>query len=165
MQDNTTLPDHVVRHVARRRSRRRTVRTIMVVLIALAVFILLFMAVHRSDNDRAKTRAEDFVLTVQSNDPNRAYDMGSAAFRSATTEEKLGAMFDQVEPFIREARIDLVDSYYAVSEKGAPRAIIVYTATKGQKVTYIRIVMDKQAEDWKVHSILTNSNPLQAQPE
>jgi hypothetical protein len=159
------LPAHVLAHARRRQGMRRLARIIVAVLIGLGVCILLFMALHHSDNDQAHQAAEDFILTIQANDANKAYAMGAPAFRTATTEEKLGQMFDQVEPFIAQARIDEVDSYYAVSEKGEPRVIIVYTASKGQKVTYIRLVMDKQDKAWKVHSVLTNSQPLQAKPE
>jgi hypothetical protein len=159
------LPKHVIEHVRRRRGTRLMVRRMSLVLAGIACLILLFMYFNRSDNERAHQAADEFILTIQASDADKAYAMGAPAFRTATTEEKLGQMFEQVKPFIAGAEIKEVDSYYAVSERGAPRAIIVYTATKGSKVTYIRLVMDKQPESWKVHSILTSSDPLRAQPE
>jgi hypothetical protein len=143
----------------------RLLRTIIAGLICLAVIILIFMLTHRPEDEKAQATAETFIVAMQSDDAGKAYDMGNDAFRSATTEENLNQLFDQVKPFVNKARIDKVDSYYATSSKGDPRAIIVYTASKDTHVTYIRLVMDKQGDAWKVHSLITKAQPLLAKPE
>jgi hypothetical protein len=159
-----SLPPHVVRHV-RRHKAWRLARVVMILLVGLGLAILFFMAVHISDDQRAHTAAQQFVQAIQQGDADKAYAMGGPAFRQATTEAQLKQMFEQVRPFMNGARIEETDSYYAVSDRGEPRTIIVYTATKGQKPTYIRLVMDRQKGIWKVHSVLTNNQPLQAKPE
>lgn len=150
---------------ARRRGANGLFRTIILSLMGLALIILTTILTHKPEDEKAQAAAEVFIVAMQSNDPDKAYNMGNGAFRSATTEEGLGQLFDQVEPFVSKARIDKVDTYYATSSKGDPRAIIVYTATKGERVTYIRLVMDKQADDWLVHSLISKAQPLHAKPE
>jgi hypothetical protein len=159
------LPPHILEHVRRRRNVLRLLRLIVAVLIGIALCILLFMAFHKPDSRRAQQAAESFIATIQAGDADKAYAMGAPAFRAATTEDKLKQMFSQVRPFLAQARIEQVDSYYAVSDKGAPRDVMVYSATKGSKVTYIRLVMDRQDGSWKVYSVLTKNDPLQAKPE
>lgn len=137
----------------------------MLALIGFALIVLVFMLTHKPEDERAQAAAETFIVAMQSNDADRAYSMGNEAFRSATSEEGLKQLFNQIEPFVTKARIDKLDSYFATSSKGEPRAIFVYTASKEKRVTYVRIVMDKQADKWLVHSLITKAQPLQAQPE
>ena len=147
-------------------SLRRRSRTVIFALIAaglITLAVLLFAGHH--DDQRAQAAAESFIVAMQSDDPDRAYDMGNGDFRSATSQEGLDQLFDQLRPFLVQSRIDKVDAYYATSSKGTPRAIFVYTATKDKKVTYIRLVMDKPADRWLVHSLITKGQPLQAKPE
>jgi hypothetical protein len=151
--------------IIRRPGIRQPFRLVLFALMAVALIGIVLIATHHPDDERARMAAENFIVTMRSNDPDRAYAMGNEAFRSATTEEKLGGLFDQVEPFLRDARIDKVDSYYAVSTKGEPRAIFVYTANKANNLTYIRIVTDKQGDSWLIHSLITKAQPLQAKPE
>jgi hypothetical protein len=150
---------------ARRRGANGLFRAIVLSMMGLGLIVLIFMLTHKPEDKKAQAAAEAFIVTMQSNDPDKAYGMGNEAFRSATTEEGLGQLFDQIEPFIVKARIDMVDTYYATSSKGSPRAVIVYTATKDNHVTYIRLVMDKQGNGWLVHSLISKAQPLQAQPE
>lgn len=140
-------------------------RLILALLIILALVTLAVILKHPPEDQKAQAAAESFIVTMQSDDPDRAYAMGNEAFRSATTEQNLELLFDQVRPFLAKARIDKVDSYFATSSKGDPRAIIVYTATIDKHVTYIRIVMDKQGEKWLIHSLITKAQPLLAKPE
>ena len=149
----------------RRRGASRLFRVAVLVLIGFGLLVLAFMLSHKPDDKKAQAVAETFIVAMQSNDPDKAYGMGNEAFRSATSEEGLGQLFDQIEPFVAKARIDRVDAYYATSSKGDPRAILVYTATKNERVTYIRLVMDKQGGKWLVHSLITKAQPLQAKPE
>jgi hypothetical protein len=151
--------------IHRRHGASRLFRAIVLALIGFGLIVLAFMLTHKPEDERAQTAAEVFIVSVQSNDADKAYGMGNEAFRSATSEEGLKQLFDQIEPFVAKARIDKVDSYYATSSKGSPRAIFVYTATKEKRVTYVRIVMDKQSDAWLVHSLITKAQPLQAQPE
>lgn len=150
---------------ARRRGANGLFRAIVLSLIGLACIVLVSIFTHKPEDERAQAVAEAFIVTMQSNDPDKAYGMGNGAFRSATTEQGLGELFDQVEPFVVKARIDKIDTYYATSSKGNPRAVIVYTATKDKHVTYIRLVMDKQGDNWLVHSLISKAQPLQAKPE
>lgn len=150
---------------ARRRGANGLFRAIVLSLIGLACIVLVSIFTHKPEDERAQAVAEVFIVTMQSNDPDKAYGMGNGAFRSATTEQGLGELFDQVEPFVVKARIDKIDTYYATSSKGNPRAVIVYTATKDKHVTYIRLVMDKQGDNWLVHSLISKAQPLQAKPE
>lgn len=159
------LPAHIRQRLQRRQGMRRLSRLITAVLIALALVVLLAMQLHHSDYDDARVAADNFVITLQSNDPDRAYGMGGSGFQKATTEEQLGQMLDRVEPFLKGAAIQKTDTYYATGDKGEPRAILVYTASKSGKVTYIRIVMDKQQGRWKVHSLRTSGEALAAKPE
>lgn len=149
----------------RRHGASRLFRAVVLALIGFALITLVFMMTHKPEDERARAAAEAFIIAMQSDNADKAYDMGNEAFRSATTEEGLRQSFDQIEPFVAKARIDKVDSYYATSSKGEPRAIFVYTATREKRVTYVRIVMDKQADKWLVHSLITKAQPLQAKPE
>jgi len=152
----------------RRRGLGGNFRLAVLALIVAAVVTLGFILSHPPEDSKAQSAAESFIITMQSNNADKAYGMGNDSFRSATTEDTLHQLFDQIEPFLSQSRIEKVDSYYAVSGKGLPRAIFVYTASKNSKVTYIRIVMDKQTEKtgkWLVHSLITKAQPLQAKPE
>lgn len=151
--------------IRRRHGASRLFRAVVLALIGFALIILAFMMTHKPEDERAQAAAEAFIVAMQSDDASEAYDMGNEAFRSATSEEGLRQLFDQIEPFVAKARIDKVDSYYATSSKGDPRAIFVYVATKEKRVTYVRIVMDKQGDKWLVHSLITKAQPLQAKPE
>jgi hypothetical protein len=144
-------------------------RTLLAVLMITAVIILIVMQRHKPDVEQATDQAAQFVHAMQANEPDLAYDMGDEAFRKATTEQELGSMFDKARPFLDRAYFNQADVYYAVSEKGNPRAIIVYTAALDTHVTYIRLVLERQgarrSDPWKAHSLLTQSTVLQAKPE
>jgi len=140
-------------------------RAVLASLITIALVVLAVILTNPPDDKQAQSAAESFIVAMQSDDPDRAYAMGNGAFRSATTEENLDQLFDQVRPFLYQARLDKADAYFATSNKGDPRAILVYTAKKDKHTTYIRIVMDKQGEKWLVHSLITKAQPLQAKPE
>jgi hypothetical protein len=158
--------DEVLSDLSRRRSKLKLFRLMVGLLIVAALGWLVFLLINKPEDARAQAAAESFIIAMQSNDPDKAYAMGNESFRTATSEERLDQLFDQIEPFVTKARIDRVDSYYATSNQGEPRAILVYAATKNSKVTYIRIVMDKQKDSaWKVHSLITKAQPLQAKPE
>lgn len=148
-----------------RHGASRLFRAVVLALIGFALIVLAFMLTHKPEDERAQAAAEVFIVAMQSNNADRAYAMGNEAFRSATSEEGLRQSFDQIEPFVTQSRLDKVDAYYASSSMGEPRAIFVYRATKNKRVTYIRIVMDKQADKWLVHSLITKAQPLHAKPE
>jgi hypothetical protein len=134
-------------------------------LIAAAITFLFIMSRHMPEPDRAQATARTFVTAMQHNDASLAYDMGSDTFRTATTEQHLNELFRQTRPFLADAAVDRIDNYYASNDKGDARDIVVYAVTKDSKVTYIRLVLEKQAGTWKVHSLLTKGTPLQAKPE
>ena len=126
------------------------------------VVILLVIQINTSDKTKAVAAAENFMIALQSDDVDGAYDMTAPAFRKTVTEEQLRQAFDQIGPFVRRAQLEAVEVQYPVKYKPGSRAIFVYKATTQTKVSYMHLVMEKHSNQWLIHSLQTSETPLKA---
>jgi hypothetical protein len=137
-------------------------------IVVTSIFLALLVAglhIRNSDKVQAALVAQEVILYIQNDDANQAYALGAPAFRKSTTEDNMRLIFDQIGPYFRQARIDLIDSYVPTNTRDGSHISYVYRASKPKSTTYIRIVLEKRDGQWLLYGMRTASKPMAARLE
>lgn len=132
----------------------------------LATVVFLGLAVlalqsRNSDRNQAVLVAEDFVMAMQAGDGERAYLLGSPAFRAATSRTALDDSFSLVLPLLSRSVIEKTDENFVMTAAG-PRAVVVYRAEAEERQMFIRLIVEKRQGEWRVYSLQTSAKELGA---
>lgn len=131
-----------------------------VVLGLLALFAALYFFVFSATSGATKV-SDQFVAAIQKEDAAAAYALTSDAFKEATTQTEVESIFASVSPALQGSTSN--NDRKVESRNGKTYSAIVYTVkTKDSGDKYIRVVLEKVGNDWKVINFRSSATKLEA---
>jgi hypothetical protein len=131
-----------------------------VVLGLLALFAVLYFFVFSATSGATKV-SDKFVAAIQKNDAAAAYALTSDAFKEATTQTEVESIFASISDALQGTTTN--NDRKVESRNGKTYSAIVYTVkTKDAGDKYIRVVLEKVGNDWKVINFRSSASKLDA---
>ncbi|MFZ1802047.1 MAG: hypothetical protein WAW62_00010 [Candidatus Saccharimonas aalborgensis] len=158
-----TPTTHLKNNYALGRVPRWLVVLISVIFGLLIVGGVIFVVVMNM-TDAPKKVSDEFVNDVQSANTEAAYALTSEGFRGATSKDDLDAIIKQVSPALQGEEKTTARSVEAAAGS-SQKAVIVYTVDTSSGTKYIRVILEKNGDNWRVMSFRSSNSSLEAKIE
>lgn len=134
------------------------VSAVVFVLLAVGGFALFKFAGNTfRDVDKVSNA---LVNSIQANDTNAAYALTTNAFQEATSQEDLNALIEDIAPTVQSN--EKITGRKLETQNGVTRAAVVYSIPSDNGTQYIRVVLEKEGDNWKVLNFVNSKNSLTA---
>lgn len=142
----------------------KIVKIILLVFVGFFVLVALFIIgvttlVNVQTKEAAKV-SDQAVNDIQASDAQNLYGLTSDAFKSATSEEQLAATVSGISSQLQGT--EQIVARKVQTSNGKTAAAIVYKVPTDKGVNYIRVVLGKEGDTWKVINFRADSTELEA---
>lgn len=129
--------------------------SLLILLVILVVGVVVFVGNATSE---AVKVSDKYVSDIQTNNPEDAYNLMSSAAQQATPKSDLQTAFSQVSSVLQGDK--KITARKIVKSNGAEEAIVVYSINTSSGTKYIRVVLDKSGNEWKVLNFRSSDTAL-----
>lgn len=133
--------------------------TVLIVLF----FVYIFGAVNNA-TAAPLSASDSFIKTIESGNSATAYTKTSGAFQAVESQAKLADFISKYNSEIN-SNYTVVISKKVSNSNGVQTATIIYNVQNKStaKNQYLRVVLEKEGNDWKVKNIEYQANPFEGQ--
>lgn len=149
-----------------RKSPAKLIMLVLGVMLVIGLLAAIFLGSLIVNNaGEAKGVSDQLVAAVQAKDGDRAYALTGPEFRKSATLDQVNALVDTVGPMTAGGTVDVVDTNLSATTENGTKAIYVYSIKKGADTYYLRVILDKQGDNWQVFNFRVSEDRLKAELE
>jgi hypothetical protein len=119
----------------------------------------IFMLVGSVAKDAIVVSDKVVVATIN-NKPNDVYALTGVTFQKSSSLEDVVAVLNQVSPLLVNGNYTVVNKSVDKSSGSNQTATIDYRITSKDGTFYMRVLLEKQTDGWKMVNFQTDSKPI-----
>lgn len=129
--------------------------------ISFVAAMFVYLRMQEASLPDAVTVSDRMITAMVDQDAKTGYTLVSEQFKNETSEDELQLIFEQVGPLLGSPS-DSVASEIQKSNDGTSRAVVLYESSGNEDATYyVRVVLEKTSDDWRIINFRTDDEPLE----
>lgn len=145
--------------------KKKTLWIILTIVVGLALFIgISFVAtkyIITTNSSKAAVLVSDKVVVATiNNQPDKLYELTGKTFRDETKKDDVVTVLKQVSPVLANADFTVV--YKSITQEPGRNqmATVNYKLTTKQGTIYMRVLVEKESDGWKMVNFETQDTPF-----
>ena len=144
------------------KSKKKLLVIVAAIITLLAILAVVYFFLMNNTGNASAT-SDKFVSAIQKDDPEAAYNLTNNDFRQATNKSQVENIFNTVSPALQGK--SKIIARKAETKNNKSYSAIVYSIETSNGTKYIRVVLQKDKNDWKVVNFRSSESKLEATVE
>ncbi len=135
---------------------------LVVISIAIVAATLVYLRMQEASLPDAVAVSDRMITAMVDQDAKTAYTLVAEQFKNETSQDELQLIFEQVGPLLGSPTESTLSTIQK-SDDGTVRAVVIYELPGNEDDTYyIRVILEKTPDDWRILNFRTDDQPLEA---